>query len=128
MARGIPEPERKIRAQKADAIIELLAKLAVIYWRPDFTMSQLREMYSQYLDAIEQFAFKDIAAAIEKWRNDGANKFFPTPGELRSLIATPPSWWCSGRNEWMAELRDDSTKEIQTALSHAPAAMLEDKP
>lgn len=112
-------------AQKADAIIELLAKLAVVYWRPNFSEAQLRELYSQYLDAVEKFAFKDIALALEKWRNDGANKFFPTPGELRNLIITPPSWWCSGRLEWSKELLEDSAREFKAALGKQSTPLLE---
>jgi len=106
-----------VRKQKADAIIEILAKLSVLYWRPDHSEAQFREMYSQYLDALEPFAFRDITVAVEKWRNDGANKFFPTPGELRSLIVTPPSWWVSGKNEWMADLLNDAAAEITAALA-----------
>lgn len=86
------DAEREAVAQKDEAILLLLAKLAVVYWRPDFTAGQAKQLYTQFLDDLREFAFADIAEAIEKYRRDPENKFYPLPGQLRGLIATPYSW------------------------------------
>lgn len=70
----------------------LLGKLALVYWRPDFTPGQAKQLYAQYLDDLRPFAFADVAEAIETYRQNGENKFFPTPGQLRAIIVTPYSW------------------------------------
>ena len=96
-AEAEPESVRTAKAQKDEAIIVLLAKLAIVYWRPNFTPGQVKQLYSQYLDDLREFAFIDIAEAIEKWRRSG-EVFYPLPGQLRSLITTPYKWDPSPRN------------------------------
>lgn len=121
-----PAEIRELKAQKDEAILLLLAKLAVVYWRPDFTAGQAKQLYSQYLDDLRDFAFQDIADAIEKYRRDPENKFYPSPGQLRGLIAKPPSWWVNGQTEWSKEIRSDAEKEI-LAITNAKAKLLEAK-
>lgn len=116
-ARDEPDEIRELKAQKDEAILLLLAKLAVVYWRPDFTASQAKELYSQYLDDLRDFAFQDIADSIEKYRRDPENKFYPTPGQLRGAIAKPPAWWVNGQTEWSKEVRQVAAKEMAAITS-----------
>lgn len=86
------DEEVEARIQKDEAILVLLGQLALVYWRPDFTPGQAKQLYAQYLDDLRPFAFKDIAEAVETYRQNPENKFYPTPGQLRGLIAKPYSW------------------------------------
>ena len=69
-------------AAKRSAVLMLLARLALVYWRPDFTAEQAKLMYSDYADDLAEFSFEAIEYAVRMYRRDGANKFFPTPGQL----------------------------------------------
>ena len=91
-AQNAPDYQRAAEGQKDEAILLLLAKMALVYWRPDFTPAQAKQLYAQYLDDLRPFAFADIAEAFQTYRQNPENKFFPTPGQLRGLIATPYSW------------------------------------
>lgn len=77
---------------KDEAILALLAKLALHYWRPDFTPGQARQVYADYVYDLGPFALSDIASAINKYRQTGANRFFPTSGALIDIITQPCSW------------------------------------
>lgn len=90
--KGEADNVTEARAQKDEAILVLLAKLALVYWRPDFTPAQAKQLYGQYLDDLRPFSFRDINDAIEKYRQNPESKFYPTPGQLRGIIETVPSW------------------------------------
>lgn len=127
-AQEIPEAKREALAQKDEAILLLLAKLAIVYWRPDFTPQQAKQLYSQYLDDLREFAFADIAGAVQTFRRDPENKFFPLPGQLRGLITTPYSWDPNPRDhvkyvlkQAEVELEQICANPALLALSHAPA-------
>ena len=116
----MPDAEREALAQKDEAILLLLAKLAVVYWRPDFTAGQAKQLYTQYLDDLRPFAFKDIAAAIETYRQDPENKFYPLPGQLRGIITKPYSWDPSPKKH-LPEKLADSRAEMERMVSMVPA-------
>lgn len=118
-ANDAPEYQREVEAQKDDAILVLLAKLALVYWRPDFTPQQAKQLYSQYLDDLRPFAFKDVAWAVEKYRQDPESKFYPTPGQLRGVLSTPYSWDPNPRNH-MAERLADGRAEMQQMIAASP--------
>src|SRR5262245_40849754 len=84
-AQDVPDYQVTAEAQKDEAILVLLAKLALVYWRPDFTPAQAKQLYSQYLDDLRPYSFADVSEAIEKYRQSPDSKFYPTPGELRGL-------------------------------------------
>jgi hypothetical protein len=73
------------RAAKDEAIILLLGKLALHYWRPDFTPSQAKQLYSDYVQDLASYPLKDIDSAIREYRQ-GKHRFFPQVGQLISLI------------------------------------------
>lgn len=77
---------------KDEAILALLGKLALHYWRPDFTPGQARQVYADYVYDLGPFALSDIAAAINEYRQTGANRFFPSSGALIDIITKPASW------------------------------------
>ncbi len=79
---------------KDEAIIALLGKLALHYWRPDFTPGQARQIYADYVYDLGQFALSDIAAAINRYRQNGANRFFPSSGALIDIICRK-DWWAA---------------------------------
>jgi hypothetical protein len=70
-------------------IVAMLAKLALQYWRPDFSPEQAKHLYSDYLDDLRGFSIKALADAIKKYRTDGANKFFPTSGQIIEKMLSP---------------------------------------
>lgn len=77
---------------KDEAILALLGKLALHYWRPDFTPGQARQVYADYVYDLGPFALSDIASAINKYRQTGANRFFPASGALIDIITQPSAW------------------------------------
>lgn len=118
-ANDAPDYQKEVEAQKDDAILVLLAKLALVYWRPDFTPQQAKQLYSQYLDDLRPFAFKDIAAAVEKYRQDPESKFYPTPGQLRGILSTPYSWDPSP-NKHMPSMLEDGRTEMRNMIEASP--------
>ncbi len=106
------EAERLEAGNKDEAILALLGRLALVYWRPDFTPSQAKQLYQQYLEDLREFPMAEIAQAIQKYRRDGANTFFPAPGQLRELIATPPSWDTISKNEHIRALHSAARDEM----------------
>lgn len=115
-AREEPEAVSEAKAQKDEAILILLAKLALVYWRPDFTPMQAEQLYMQYLDDLREFSFKDIAWAIATYRRDPESKFYPSPGQLRGLLAKPYSWDPNPKNH-MKERRAAAVEELQQTVS-----------
>lgn len=108
----MPEAKRAAMAQKDEAILLLLARLALLYWRPDFTPGQAKQLYVQYLEDLRDFAFSDVSEAIQKYRRNPENKFFPLPGQLRGIIETVPSWDVISRREHLIALRASATREL----------------
>lgn len=62
-----------------------LGKLALHYWRPDFTPDQAKLMYGDFITDLDGVTAQELADACQEWRLDPLNKFFPTPGMLREL-------------------------------------------
>lgn len=131
-----PEPlscsgrDKAILAKDA-VILAKLNELALLYWRPDFTPAQAKIVQAQYLDDLRDFAVKDIDHAIKTYRRDPANKFFPHPGALRGILATPPAWWAKGQNTWLADCRAEAKRELDNKTrrlageNNQPAALPE---
>lgn len=109
-----PPALTEAKAQKDEAILILLGKLALVYWRPEFTPKQAAQLYEQYLDDLREFAFADVRDAIERYRRNVENKFFPTPGQLRGLIEAVPSWDVISKREHMRQLRQAAERELAT--------------
>lgn len=102
-ARAETETERAAKASKDEAILTLLGQLAIVYWRPDFSASQARQFYAQYLDDLRPYALSDINDAIIAYRRNKDEKFYPLPGQLRGMIEKVPSWETISRTEHIRE-------------------------
>lgn len=95
--RGCPSPSTSLgnddaRARKEKAVVAILGKLALHYWRPDFTPEQSKQLYLDYVEDLMPYAVVAIGEAAKEWRRNPANKFFPKSGELIGLITKVPSW------------------------------------
>lgn len=101
---------------KDKAILALLAKLALHYWRPDFTPQQAKHLYADYLEDLRQYALSDISEAIAKYRQSGA-KFYPQSGELVKIIRTVPSWDIRTAKEHSQILHETARKELQGVMA-----------
>lgn len=99
-----PEPEGK-----REAILVLLAKLALHYWRPDFGPGQARQLYGDYVDDLIEFPLAAIHGAIGRFRRE-SHQFYPKSGDLRSLIVTPYAWESS--RERLSRLQSEAAQEI----------------
>jgi hypothetical protein len=99
-------------ASKDEAILVLLAQLAIVYWRPDFTPGQARQLYAQYLEDLRPYALADINDAITAYRRNGDEKFYPLPGQLRALIETVPSWDVISKHKHISERLEASKAEM----------------
>ena len=107
------EARTEARISKDRAILALLAKLSLHYWRPDFTPAQAKQMYADYVEDLREYALRDIAAAMKKYRQSAAT-FFPTSGQLVQIIRAIPAW----------DIR--SSKEHGEILHRAAAAELQE--
>lgn len=63
-----------------------LGKLALHFWRPDFTPEQAKQMYGDFVADLAGITAEELAEACRAWRLNPANSFFPTPGKLRELL------------------------------------------
>jgi len=99
----------------------LLAKLAVHYYRPDFTEGQAKSLISDMVHDLVEFDVPEVELAIREYRQDAHNRFFPTSGALRAPILAgrkeraeaekisrkplpndtrPIMWWCLPEVLW----------------------------
>jgi len=123
-----PKPE--IDRQKDRAIIQMLAQLSLLYWRPEFTPELARELYAMYVDDLRSFPIWLIERSIQNYRRDGKNRFFPTSGQIidgiklieaqakeaasetprdlnMDLMQRPIQWWLLRREHWQPHWRED---------------------
>lgn len=86
MSVGRSDAEIAAREQKEIAVLTLLGELSLNYWRPDFTQEQARGLYRSYVEDLCDYPIREIAASMQEYRKDGANRFFPTSGQLIDLM------------------------------------------
>lgn len=75
--------------QKEKQIAIILGKLAVHYYRPDFNQAAAQSMISDMVEDLGDYPLYEIETAIKRYRQNGENRFFPTPGQLISLLKPP---------------------------------------
>lgn len=118
-----PEQNR----EKAKAISVMLANLAPIYYRADFGEAQAKALFAAFVEDLSEFALQDLENAFREYRRDPANKFFPTPGNIRALTeaamkerrladehrarplpseSRPIMWWMMPRQVWKPHWRE----------------------
>jgi len=78
----LKQPENLPEVEVAAA----LSRLALHYWRPDFSPSQVKLLLQDFLHDLQRYSPSDIEYACEAYRRDPANKFFPTPGALLGIL------------------------------------------
>lgn len=103
-----------------------IAKLAVHYYRPDFTPEHAKLLFADFAEDLRDYPIDRIEDACRAYRRDPENRFFPTPGQLRAYIPKPPvdtgpkvlpysarptAWWMMPREQWRPEWRDAEVPE-----------------
>lgn len=79
-----PSPRRQIAA--------ILSRLALIYWRPDFTQEQARLVIENYLSDLEGYTPAEVDAACAKYRQLPTSEYFPKPGQLLAILNPAPKY------------------------------------
>ncbi len=64
-----------------------LGRLAIQFWRPDFTPEQAKIQYSDFIRLLDGLTADEIRQACDDWMMDPLNRFFPTPGQLKEMVA-----------------------------------------
>jgi len=87
-------------------ILARVAALELLYGRQSMTDAERRVWLETYCEDLGTHTDDQIADACKRYRQDGANRFFPTPGALLDLMknpyADPPT--ASRRNDWHERL------------------------
>ena len=83
------QPQRT--PEENTAVGAILSRLALHYWRPDFTPMQAKLLVQDYLADLGAFTPEQINQACAEYRRNGENKFFPTSGQLLKLLASGSS-------------------------------------
>lgn len=113
--------------QKAATIAVLLTRLAVHYYRPDFTEGQAKSLIRDMVEDLSAYGVSEIDQAIKDYRRNGLNRFFPTSGQLLAPIlerrkelhqdakisskplpneSRPLMWWMLPRKLWKQNWRE----------------------
>jgi hypothetical protein len=69
-----------------EQVAAILSKLALHYWRPDFTPTQSKLVLSDFFADLARYTPAEISDACDTYRRNGENRFFPTPGALLALL------------------------------------------
>lgn len=75
------------------AVTATLARLALHYWRPDFTDKQAALLISDYIRDLEGYSVIQVERACMVFRKGPENKFFPRSGELLAILNPPKAEW-----------------------------------
>ena len=105
-------------------VVLMLSKLAVHYYRPDFTEGQARSLIADMVVDLSEFTLGEVEAAIVAYRQQapspGKAKYFPDSGTLRQLASAerkhrrevqaapvralfpgrPLMWWMRSKRLW----------------------------
>lgn len=63
----------------------VLSRLAIHYYRPDFTEGQAKLLVEDMVEDLRQFGPTIVADACSEYRRRRDSKFFPTSGVLRAI-------------------------------------------
>lgn len=107
----------------------MLGRLAIHYYRPDFTEGQAKLLIQDYLSDLCNYKPEAIRDAISEYRQDPKSKYFPTVGQLVSILkakqaeaakwarydndirpefgdSRPHFWWAQDRRLWKPHWRE----------------------
>ena len=112
----------------------LLSRLAIHYYRPDFTESQARLLILDLVNDLDEFALAEVETAVKAYRFDVEQRFFPRSAELRELIfkerrhrremsrkkivpefgeSRSMQWWLKPKKLWARHWRADDLGQEQ---------------
>jgi len=80
-----PPSDRKVKAA-------ILSRLALHYWRPDFSPEQARMLMADYLDDLVEVSPNQLERACMEFRKKPESTFFPKIGELLAIINPAPQY------------------------------------
>lgn len=97
----------------------ILSRLAIHYYRPDFTEGQAKLLIADMVEDLREYSPDVVADACSEYRRKADSKFFPNSGTLRALAleivkhrneaakklrplpdSRPLCWWLKPRNQW----------------------------
>lgn len=70
-------------------IAAILAKLALHYWRPNYSPEQARMVMEDYLNHLRGITPAQVQQACDDYIRKPTSKFFPQIGELLELVRGP---------------------------------------
>lgn len=79
------EVESSLQGADPASIAALLGKLALHYWRPNFTDLQAKQLYMDYIGDLKTYPLDAIEQAIGAYRRNEKEKWFPKSGQLIAL-------------------------------------------
>lgn len=82
-----PQESKPVQVRKLVA----LTKLQSFYYQAGQTKLQIEGMLEDMLSDLSQFTAFQVEDACAAYRRDGANKFFPTSGQLMDATKEKPS-------------------------------------
>jgi hypothetical protein len=115
-----------IAASKAkdQTILCMLGRLALHYWRPDFTPEQAKNLYADYVRDLRPYQIGDIRDSIAAHRRRDA-KFYPRVGELLTFIEAPPAWELCTQKAYIAARREAGARELKAIAAEMSAVQIE---
>ena len=91
----------------------MLAQLALMYWRPDFSPAQVKQFMAMYLEDLRPFPMEEISDAIKSYRREPDTKFFPTVGQLLAYITKVPAWDVISQGKHVGNLKRAAEAELE---------------
>ena len=82
-------PDRQIsdlERERDKRVVALLGRLALHYYRPDFTEKQAMLLIADMLDDLRDFSIPQIETACRAWRKKPEATYFPKSGQLIGLM------------------------------------------
>lgn len=81
-----PSTNSKQREGRARSIFALLGRLALHYYRPDFTEGQSKLVIEDMIGDLIEYDPRDVAEACTAWRRKPEASYFPKSGQLIGCI------------------------------------------
>lgn len=81
-----PTSQQTTQPSERKQIAAILARLALHFWRPDFTPEQARMVIEDYLDDLRGYSPTQIERACMQFRKRPDSTFFPKSGQLLGIL------------------------------------------
>ena len=80
------EPSQRQQDDDRKMKAAILSKLALHFWRPDFTSAQAGMLIGDYLEDLKWYAPTAVEHACKVYRRKPDSRFFPTSGQLLGIL------------------------------------------